>query len=113
MKQNQLAKSPTRKKLNYEVGYYRFGEVAEWLNAAVLKTVERCPRSEGSNPSLSAIFGGPQLHVLLPIHSRFAFRYLLVFLRHFSELTFHLSLFLAQRSSRQCVGEHSIHRKIP
>ena len=81
--------------MNYAVGYYRFGEVAEWLNAAVLKTVERCPRSEGSNPSLSAIFGGPQLHVLLP------------------ELPFHFTSFLAQRSSRQCVGEHSIYRKIP
>lgn len=81
--------------MNYEVGYYRFGEVAEWLNAAVLKTVERCPRSEGSNPSLSAIFGGPQLHVLFPGHA------------------FHLTSFLAQRSSRQCVGEHSIHRKTP
>ena len=56
MKQNRTYQIPTRKKLNYEVGYYRFGEVAEWLNAAVLKTVERCPRSEGSNPSLSAIF---------------------------------------------------------
>ena len=79
--------------MNYEVGYYRFGEVAEWLNAAVLKTVERCPRSEGSNPSLSAIFGGPQLNVLP------------------SELTFHFTLFLAQRSSRQCVDEHSIYQK--
>ena len=42
--------------MNDAVGYYRLGEVAEWLNAAVLKTVERGPRSEGSNPSLSAIF---------------------------------------------------------
>lgn len=79
--------------MNYAVGYYRFGEVAEWLNAAVLKTVERCPRSEGSNPSLSAIFGGPQLNVLP------------------SELSFHSTSFLAQRSSRQCVDEHSIYQK--
>jgi hypothetical protein len=32
------------------------GEVPEWLNGAVSKTVERVSRSEGSNPSLSAIF---------------------------------------------------------
>ncbi len=31
-----------------------FGEVAEWLNAAVLKTVEGSSPSGGSNPSLSA-----------------------------------------------------------
>ena len=31
------------------------GEVAEWSNAAVLKTVDR-KRSGGSNPSLSANF---------------------------------------------------------
>ncbi len=30
------------------------GELAEWSNAAVLKTVD-CNRSGGSNPSLSAI----------------------------------------------------------
>ena len=30
------------------------GEMAEWLIAAVLKTVERLRRSEGSNPSPSA-----------------------------------------------------------
>ena len=34
----------------------RRGEVAEWSNAAVLKTVE-LKGSGGSNPSLSAIFG--------------------------------------------------------
>ena len=35
--------------------YYNFdpGEMAEWSNAAVLKTVD-CYRSGGSNPSLSA-----------------------------------------------------------
>ena len=31
------------------------GELAEWSNAAVLKTVD-CNRSGGSNPSLSASF---------------------------------------------------------
>lgn len=34
----------------FEAQYY-FGEMAEWLIAAVLKTVEGQP-SEGSNPSL-------------------------------------------------------------
>ena len=39
--------------MNYAVGYYRFGEVAEWLNAAVLKTV--VPQGTvGSNPTSSA-----------------------------------------------------------
>gem|GEM_PF-801020 len=32
----------------------KIGEVAEWSNAAVLKTVD-CNRSGGSNPSLSAL----------------------------------------------------------
>jgi hypothetical protein len=31
----------------------RFGEMAEWSNAVVLKTID-CYRSGGSNPSLSA-----------------------------------------------------------
>ncbi len=39
---------------NYAVDITRFGEVAEWLNVMVLKTVERCPR--GFESSLSAIF---------------------------------------------------------
>ena len=34
----------------------RIGEVAERLKAAVLKTVEGYPPSQGSNPCLSAIF---------------------------------------------------------
>lgn len=33
--------------------YFCGGELAEWSNAAVLKTVD-CQRSGGSNPSLSA-----------------------------------------------------------
>ncbi len=33
--------------------YFCRGELAEWSNAAVLKTVD-CHRSGGSNPSLSA-----------------------------------------------------------
>jgi hypothetical protein len=33
--------------------YFAPGEMAEWSNAAVLKTVD-CYRSGGSNPSLSA-----------------------------------------------------------
>ena len=33
---------------------FLYGELAEWSNAAVLKTVD-CNRSGGSNPSLSAI----------------------------------------------------------
>jgi hypothetical protein len=32
------------------------GEMPEWLNGAVSKTVERVLRSGGSNPPLSAIF---------------------------------------------------------
>jgi hypothetical protein len=44
--------------LHYNVIFFRFfsraGEVPEWLNGAVSKTVERFSRSEGSNPSLSA-----------------------------------------------------------
>ena len=54
--------------MNYAVGYYRFGEVAEWLNAAVLKTVEREHRSEGSNPSLSAISVSILAHICI-IHT--------------------------------------------
>jgi hypothetical protein len=34
--------------------FFIVGEVPEWLNGAVSKTVERVSRSEGSNPSLSA-----------------------------------------------------------
>ena len=33
----------------------RLGEVAEWLKAAASKAVVRSNRTEGSNPSLSAI----------------------------------------------------------
>src|SRR5690554_4567465 len=36
-----------------ECSYFAPGEMAEWSNAAVLKTVD-CHRSGGSNPSLSA-----------------------------------------------------------
>ena|SRR5690606_3166579 len=36
-----------------ESSYFCAGELAEWSNAAVLKTVD-CQRSGGSNPSLSA-----------------------------------------------------------
>ncbi len=32
------------------------GEVAEWLKAAVSKTVVRLQRTQGSNPCLSAYF---------------------------------------------------------
>ena len=38
---------------NEESMYFCRGELAEWSNAAVLKTVD-CHRSGGSNPSLSA-----------------------------------------------------------
>ena len=38
-----------------EYAYFAPGEMAEWSNAAVLKTVD-CYRSGGSNPSLSASF---------------------------------------------------------
>ena len=40
-----------RVKCDMERGY---GEVAEWSIAAVLKTVDREERSQGSNPCLSA-----------------------------------------------------------
>ena len=36
--------------------FYIFGEVAEWFNATVLKTVVPHKGTVGSNPSLSAIF---------------------------------------------------------
>ena len=40
--------------INQNVVYLEiYGRVAEWLNAAVLKTVD-CKRSGGSNPSSSA-----------------------------------------------------------
>lgn len=44
-----------KKTFEYPAAYYNFvlGEMAEWSNAAVLKTVN-CNRFGGSNPSLSA-----------------------------------------------------------
>jgi alpha-D-ribose 1-methylphosphonate 5-triphosphate diphosphatase PhnM len=49
------AKGAMQRKPASNLGLSNRGEVAERLNAAVLKTAERDERSEGSNPSLSWI----------------------------------------------------------
>ncbi len=56
-----------------------FGEVPEWLNGAVSKTVVRISRTEGSNPSLSAMF------YVYVIHSKTAKRYYIGQTKNLSE----------------------------
>ncbi len=74
------------------VGYYRFGEVAEWLNATAVLAFVDCPRSEVRIPPSPAILGGSP--------SRFVFRSIFS-LRGVLELT--IPSFLAlNRSSSVC-----------
>lgn len=70
-----------------------FGEVAEWPNAVVLKTIE-CNSSQGSNPCLSTIY-----KKTVPV-TVFLYPNIMQTLRLATASRFTLSLYLAQHQTR-------------